>query len=147
MHKPTWAKPLPPRCQTRKFIIYRAEDKYPEHVFIWPRCSADILQILCATHFAEQLEEDEVPLLKLGRLLALGGPRETEAPRPAGHHVALHQQLVVCHATTRSGYAALHRFVHGELDQNRDEWVTLPGVKRLLRSLMIALKEGRCEGS
>ncbi|TNN65067.1 hypothetical protein EYF80_024676 [Liparis tanakae] len=50
---------------------------------------------------AHLLEEDEVALLKLGGLLALGGPGEAGAPRPVGHHVALHQQLVVCNATRR----------------------------------------------
>lgn len=48
------------------------------------------------SHFAQQLEKDEVPLLKLGGLLALRGPREPDASCPVRHHVALHQQLVVC---------------------------------------------------
>lgn len=52
------------------------------------------------SHFAQLLEKDEVPLLKLGRLLALRGPREAKASCPVGHHVALHQQLVVCRATS-----------------------------------------------
>lgn len=48
------------------------------------------------SHFAKLLEKDEVPLLKLSGLLALGGPREAVASRPVGHHVTLHQQLIVC---------------------------------------------------
>lgn len=51
------------------------------------------------SHFAQQFEKDEVSLLKLSGLLALGDPREAEASCPAGHHVALHQQLVVCNTT------------------------------------------------
>lgn len=51
------------------------------------------------SHFAQLLEKDEVPLLKLGGLLALGGPREAGASSPVGHHIALHQQLVVCNTT------------------------------------------------
>lgn len=51
------------------------------------------------SHFAQQLEKDEVPLLKLGGLPVLRGPREAGAFCPAGHHIALHQQLIVCNTT------------------------------------------------
>lgn len=51
-------------------------------------------------HFAQLFEKDEVSFLKLGRLLALGGPREAEAPCPVGHNVTLHQQLIVCKRRT-----------------------------------------------
>lgn len=52
---------------------------------------------VCDPHLAQLLDEDEVPLLELGRLPPLGAPREGDgASGPVGHHVALHQQLVVC---------------------------------------------------
>lgn len=51
---------------------------------------------VCVSHFAQLLEKDEVPLLKLGGLLALRGPREAGGSCPVGHHIALHQQLIVC---------------------------------------------------
>lgn len=57
--------------------------------------------LLCAPHFAQLFEKDEVPLLKLRRLLALRGPWEAEASCLVGHHVTLHQQLIVCNRTRR----------------------------------------------
>lgn len=58
-----------------------------------------LLLCLSSSHFAELLEKDEVSLLKLGRFLALGGPRKAGPSCSVGNHVALHQQLVVCNTT------------------------------------------------
>lgn len=48
------------------------------------------------SHFAQLLEKNEVPLLELWRILVLRGPREAKASCSVGHHVTLHQQLIVC---------------------------------------------------
>lgn len=51
------------------------------------------------SYFAQLLEEDQVPLLKLSGLSARRRPQEVEILCPAGHHVALCQQLVICNIT------------------------------------------------
>lgn len=60
-------------------------------------------------HFSQLFEKDEVPLLKLRRLLALWGPREAEASRLVRHHVTLHQQLIVFNRTRCRDMLYMHR--------------------------------------
>jgi hypothetical protein len=48
------------------------------------------------SNLAQLLEEDEMSLFKLSRVLVLKGPWEPKPSGPVGHHVTLHQQLIVC---------------------------------------------------
>lgn len=47
-------------------------------------------------YFAQLLEKNQVPLLKLSGLSARRRPQEVEILCPAGDHVALRQQFIIC---------------------------------------------------